>query len=146
MTVPNLDGFPVTTDVTIPQGSIWSQTWHWATTDDGGVTTTDVDVHTYKARMQIRDRAQSATLYATLSSDDTETPDGTITLTADGHITAAFDGSHGAADDAPLFEGVRKGVYDLFIWTTPGDDTTRFMFAQGAVVIAQMVTDSVATP
>lgn len=143
MTAPNTDAFPlVGQDITIPQGSRWTKAFRWSTTDDSGVTLVGVDLTGYKARAQVRDRAQSATVYVTFSSDDTDSDQqGTITVDDTGLITLLLTGNEDA-----IWTGIRKGVWDLYLWPTPGDDTTKFRFCEGAVVIDQEVTLPVVNP
>lgn len=140
MSMVDTSGLPITgQDITIKQGSLWSHKWVWSTTPDGGTTKTPVDLSAYKARMQVRARAQQDPLYVTFSSDAADADrQGTIALGADGSIVVTLDGSHGH-----LFDGVKKGVYDLSLWSTPGNDATRFCFCEGAVTIDPQVTDSV---
>ena len=116
-------------DITLsPRGSYRR---HFEFIEDDGVT--PVDLTNCEARMEIRPRPESATLY--ISINEVPTADGDITLGGSAGTIDIFI----TAEATDTLANVRGAYWDLFVEYPNGEDVVKFM--KGKVKIDASVTE-----
>ena len=116
-------------DITLsPRGSYRR---HFEFIEDDGVT--PVDFTGCEARMEIRPRPESATLY--ISINEVPTADGDITLGGSAGTIDIFT----TAEATDTLANVRGAYWDLFVEYPNGEDVVKFM--KGKVKIDASVTE-----